>query len=102
MILEIRYACSAAIETVGLCSMYAKNRGTIPPLQPACNLRPLSAHQLNAIRMALGWWAECGLLLFADWALVPVICFRPRATVHRVIHSTSGVTVLTVAQKGMK
>ena len=29
-------------------------------------------------------------------------CPRPRATVHRVIHSTSGVTVLTVAQKGMK
>ena len=29
-------------------------------------------------------------------------CLRPRATVHRVIHSTSGVIVLTVAQKGMK
>ena len=27
---------------------------------------------------------------------------RPRATVHRVIHSTSWVIVLTVAQKGMK
>ena len=27
---------------------------------------------------------------------------RPRATVHRVIHSTEGVIVLTVAQKGMK
>ena len=29
-------------------------------------------------------------------------CLRPRATVHRVIHSTEGVIVLTVAQKGMK
>ena len=28
--------------------------------------------------------------------------FRPRATVHRVIHSTEGVIVLTVAQKVMK
>ena len=27
---------------------------------------------------------------------------RPRATVHSVIHSTEGVKVLTVAQKGMK
>ena len=27
---------------------------------------------------------------------------RPRATVHRVIHSTSLVIVLTAAQKGMK
>ena len=26
-------------------------------------------------------------------------CLRPRATVHRVIYSTSGVIVLTVAQK---
>ena len=29
-------------------------------------------------------------------------CPRPRATVHRVIHSTEGLIVLTVAQKGMK
>ena len=29
-------------------------------------------------------------------------CPRPGATVHRVIHSTEGVIVLTVAQKGMK
>ena len=43
-------------------------------------------------------------ILFLQYTTISYLSvqLRPRATVHRVIHSTDGVIVLTVAQKGMK
>ena len=79
---------------------YHYGRQTVYTEQSPGNSNTVSFHIINSIQLFRTFL--CNSQNYHTWGAVDDPMALLHATVHRVIHSTEGVIVLTVAQEGMK